>query len=450
MRLARFVIGLRERRGSVAVFAAFAMAALLGSAALAVDVGFLYRQEMRLQLAADAGALGAARLLPGHTSTTSAYQAAALSEVNDVAAGAVAGTVQTPVGASYAPTWSTVTITLTSTPSSFFARAVGFVPSTITASATASATVVPPTACVLATSKTASPAIQVDNSGSIVATGSAAVNGSTVTTGCPIFSDSSAGTSIYLNTGTIEGSSIAAVGNVVKSNSGSNTMEAFSIVNGQTVPPLTATSGTSNAASESDPFSLLTVPSYGSCNYTNLNANVNSVGTYHFTQAANVFCGNTSIGGNATTDTFAPGTYYVVNGNLTFNNASVTSASGVTFVLTGSSPGSFQWTNYSNTTTTMTAPTSGTLAGILVWQTCNSSGSDSANTFQGGSTLAITGAIYTPCGQVNMSNNVKLTGASVGSFSVVAQTMYVTGSASLSMNPSTTQSSATTTYTLLQ
>jgi Flp pilus assembly protein TadG len=408
------------------VFTALAMTALMGSAALAIDVGFLYRQEMRLQLAADAGALGAARLLPAQTTSTSTYQAAALIEVSAVAPGGVAGTIHTPVGASYTGTWTSVTITLTSTPSTFFARAVGFVPSTISASATAGATVVTPTPCVLATSKTATDAIQVDNEGSIVATG------------CPVFSDSNAGTSIYLNSGTIKGSSIGAVGGVVTSNSGSNVMSP--------------SPGTSNAPSESDPLSYLTVPSYtNSCTAANTNVNDTSNNNGQpYVLKPGQYCGTMTVGGNGSTDQFQPGTYVIVNGSLVFNNADVTLASGVTFVLTGSSPGSFQWTNYSNTTA-MTAPTSGALAGILVWQTCSSSGSDSENTFNGGGTLQVSGSIYTPCGELNLNNNAKLTAASNSYFGVVAQTIYATGSASLATSTASGATApSTTSYTLLQ
>jgi len=155
-----------------------------------------------------------------------------------------------------------------------------------------------------------------------------------------------------------------------------------------------------------------------------------------------VFCGNTTIGGNGTTDTFAAGTYYVVNGTLTFNNADVTSASGVTFVLTGSSPGAFNWTNYSNTTV-MTAPTTGSLAGILIWQTCNASNSTNpANTFNGGGTLEASGEIYMPCGALDLNNDAQLTATSSGSFGVVASTIYATGSAGLSTTASGGSSSS--------
>jgi Flp pilus assembly protein TadG len=414
--------GLRQRRGTVAVMTALMLPALMGCAGMAIDMGVWYREYVRLQLAADAGAEGAARLLAAQTSGNAPYQSAALIEVNGVTGDAMIGTLHTPVTVSVAADYSKVTVTLTSTADSYFVRALHLSGPAISVSATAGVIVTPPQACVLALNKTAQNAIQVDNMGSIVATG------------CPIFSDSSSATAIYLNSGTIKGTSIGAVGAVAHSNSGSNTLSP---------------AGTNYQPSESDPYAGLSVPGYGACNYTNASFTAYQSTPYQFTQAKNVFCGNTTIGGNGSTDTFAPGTYYIVNGNLTFNNASVTSASGVTFVLTGSSPGALSWTNYSNTTT-MTAPTSGALAGILVWQTCGTSGSDPANTMAGGSTLQASGAIYTPCGALNLSNNIQLKPTTGGNLNVVAQTIYATGSAGLYTNSSGGSSSSSYQIVLLQ
>jgi Flp pilus assembly protein TadG len=418
MRLARYAIWFGQRRGTVAVLTALAMPALMGSAGLAIDVGIWYREGVRLQLAADAGAMGAARLLSSST-TTSAYQAAALIEVNGVTGGASIGTV-----------------TLTSTPDSYFTRAIGITASTITASATASGKTTSPAGCVLALSTTASQAIKVDNQGSIVANG------------CGIFSNSSAAQSIYLNSGTISSSvSIGARGGVVKSNSGSNTLYT---------PP--GTSPSSNVATpETDPLSGTTTPNPGSCDYNNLSDTNYQSTPYLLTPG--VYCGNTTIGGNGSSDTFAPGIYYIVNGTLTFNNANVTSAPGVTFVLAGSSPGSLQWTNYANTTT-MTASASGAYKGILVYQACNSSGSDPASSFNGGGTLQASGEIYTPCGAINLSNNAQLKPATTttggvtttDNFGVVAQTIYAAGSAGLTTyaGSSSSSSSSSVQVSLLQ
>jgi hypothetical protein len=145
-----------------------------------------------------------------------------------------------------------------------------------------------------------------------------------------------------------------------------------------------------------------------------------------------VFCGNTTIGGNGSSDTFAPGIYYF-NGSLTFSGANVTSASGVTFVLTGA----FSWTDWSGTYQ-MSAPTSGPTAGILVWQ------------IQGGSTLQVSGAIYMPCGALQLSNNAALTTASGGAMSVVVDTLSVTGSASIAASAAGTSTGGAASVVLQQ
>ena len=416
---------LRDRRGGVAVVLAATLPVVLATAGGTLDLSVWYREDFRLQLAADAGAMGAARLLPGHTAQTADFQAAALLEINAASAGAYAiGTLATPVGISQSG-WTAVTVTIRSTATSWFGGLLRLTAPTL--HATAQAGVVPPpaTACVLALNASAAPAIQVDNMGSIVATG------------CGIFSNSAATRSVYLNSGTLSGNAVGAVGGVEQSNSGSNT--------------LNPSPGNSDQSSVADPLAGTPAPSYGTCSYMNASFTAWRATPYQFTQAANVFCGNTTIGGNGSTDTFAPGTYYVVNGNLVFNNATVTQAQGVQFILTGSNPGALSWTNYSNTTTTMTAPTTGPQAGILFWQTCPAGGSAPANTFAGGSTLAIDGAIYTPCGALDLSNNAKIVPQSGGAATYVANTIHTTGSAGITAQTTGGSSGgATTTVQLLQ
>jgi Flp pilus assembly protein TadG len=408
---------IRQRRGAVAVMIAIMIPVLLAVAGLAIDLGAWYREANRLQLAADAGAMGAARLLAAQTASTSDFQKAALLEAQGITAGNWIGALATPVAIGVAPDWSKVTVTLTSTADLYFARVLGVSAPTLHATATAG-TVTSQNACILTLSATASIGIDVENMGSVTASG------------CGIFANATATAAVYLNSGTIKGTSLGAAGGIDISNSGSNLLSALE---------------NAFAGPQTDPYAnSLQTPTPGACSYTNASFTAYQATAYQFTQANNVFCGNTTIGGNATTDTFAPGVYYVVNGNLTFNNATVTSAAGVTFVLTGSNPGAFSWTNYSNTTTTMTAPTTGATAGILVWQTCPASGSAAASTFAGGSTLQISGEIYTPCGALNLSNNVKLTsvaGSTVG-FGVEASTLSVQGSASLSVGAGSSSSSA--------
>jgi Flp pilus assembly protein TadG len=395
-------VTMRRRRGAVAVLIAVMMPVLLAAAGLGVDVGIWQREEIRLQLATDAAAMGAGRLLAGQTASMAQFQAAAMLEADAVSAQRWVGTLNPTPTVSVAANWTTVTVTLNSQAAGYFSPLIGFTAPALSASATSGLSVTS-AACVLALNTSASPAIAVNNMGSIT------------TTGCGIFSDSDALQAIYLNSGTLIATSIGAVGTVAKSNSGSNTMTPAGI-NGQ--------------AAQANPFSALQAPTAGACNYNNASFTAWQATAYQFTQSANVFCGNTTIGGNSTSDTFAPGIYYVVNGSLTFNNADVTLATGVSFVLTGSSPGAFSWTNYSGTTA-MSAPTTGATAGILVWQTCPASGTAPANSMAGGSTLQFTGQFYAPCGALNISNDAILKAAPGASMGVVANTISVVGSGAI-------------------
>jgi len=393
----------------------------VAAAGVGIDYGIWQREASRLQLATDAAAMGAGRLLAAQTASGAQFAAAALAAANAVTGGSWVGTLNQTPNVTVAANWSTVSVTLTSKADSYFSQLVGVPAPTLSASAT-SGLAVQNTACVLALSTSASPAIAVNNMGSITATG------------CGIFSDSNASQSIYLNSGSLVAKSIGAVGIVAKSNSGSNTM---------TPAP------TDGDAAEANPLSNMTAPTPGACNYTNGNFTAWRATPYSFTQSANVFCGNTTIGGNSTTDTFAPGTYYVVNGSLTFNNAVITQAAGVSFVLTGSTPGAFGWTNYSGSTT-ITAPTTGPTAGIVVWQTCPASGSAPANSMNGGSTLALGGAFYAPCGALDINNNAKLTAASGNTMGVVVNSMQVVGSGAISANAASIGGSSAGQLSLIQ
>jgi Flp pilus assembly protein TadG len=404
----------RDRRGVVVPIVIAAVPAFIGGAALAVDAGFFYVQEQRLQAASDAAAMGASHLL-SLSPTTAQLQAAAYQAAVDASGGQIVGAIQTPVSVS--ATSSSVSVTLTSKTQDFFAGVLNVVAPTLSASSVAGSgsggSGGSASGCVLALDKTIANAIQVDNMGTISASG------------CGVFSNSSATSAIYLNSGTIKGSSIGAVGTVTKSNSGSNTWS-----------PTPA----NNQASETDPNASLTLPAYGACNYTNASFTAWQATPYAFTQAKNVFCGNTTIGGNGTTDTFAPGIYYVVNGSLTFNNANVTSATGVTFVLTGTNPGSFSWTNYSGTYS-MSAPSSGSTKGILVWMAC---GTNQTFSMQGGSTMSVSGSIYAPCAHADIGNNAQLVTASGGAMNFVMDSMYIHGSGGIYPSGTTATASPAT------
>jgi len=425
----------RCRRGSVALMVGLMAPVLFMMLALSIEIASWALADLDLQRAADVAAwAGATQYATSSSAQTATSVAADVAEINGVA------------GAPPTRSWNSTT--LMTTDNLITAQLVtglrnsgdkaikvtaqkiinktfaGIFPSAqgaVTVTAVAVAEVLPAPSCVVALSTSASDAIDVNNGGAITATQ------------CAVTSNSSSSTAIYVAGGSISGTSVNAAG-------------GFSVSNGGTVSP----SETANAAAAANPYAALTAPTAGSCSYTN--ASFATADTaYAFTQSANVFCGNTTIGGNASTDTFAPGIYYVTNGNLTFNNATVTTASGVSFVLTGTSPGAVTWTNNSTAPTTITAPTTGATAGIVFWQTCPSSGTAPANSMAGSAyTLYLSGAFYAPCGALNISNGVTLANVSGDSMNVVALTVSVVGGGAIDASPGSGSGAGSVTIALVQ
>lgn len=417
-----------SRRAAVAPMMAVMAMPLLGMTALIVDTGFWIIGSTRLQIAADAAAMGGAFLLntslkSANASTqTSTLQSVGLYEAQ-AASTKLMGVLTTPITVTTGNNFGNVTVTLYSQAPAYLGNVFKVSAPLLRATATAGYQL-PSFSCLLTLGTTGTD-IKVDNSGTLSASN------------CPIFSNSrdpnASIPSIYTDSGTITAPSIGAYGSITQSNSGSNS------VGPNPVSPF-ASSPTA------DPNTSLTVPTATSPAETqaiaNCGANANNsrnftaYGTYSFpssNSSSYVFCGNTTLGGNGSTDAFAPGTYYVVNGDLTFNNATISSFTGVQFIMTSNNNGTvgnFSYTNYSNTSIPFTAPTTGSAPNIAIWQGCNSSGSQTMS-FQGGSTLNITGSVYAPCSSVDVGNNAQLSAPLTKSFGFVSKSIYVHGSAAV-------------------
>jgi hypothetical protein len=85
----------RQERGQAAVFVVVALIALLGMAALVLDVGVWYKTQRHLQAKADASALAAAQALPFHTDQAYALALDYSSRNNDVSSATTEVTFQT-------------------------------------------------------------------------------------------------------------------------------------------------------------------------------------------------------------------------------------------------------------------------------------------------------------------------------------------------------------------
>jgi len=104
-----------------------------------------------------------------------------------------------------------------------------------------------------------------------------------------------------------------------------------------------------------DPLASMTIPKLETCTSTN-----KVVDNQTTTLSPGVFCGGLKIQNNAKV-TLNPGTYFINNGTFSIANSSVT-GSGVTIVSDGTSTP----INWSSSTVRLAAPTSGSLAGIVV------------------------------------------------------------------------------------
>ncbi len=171
--------------------------------------------------------------------------------------------------------------------------------------------------------------------------------------------------------------------NIVGSYSITGSGTVTTSVNGGTI--------TTNSSAVSDPLLSYNVPSYSSCTYNNYSYSGSSATTMN----PGVYCGGIAISGSGNM-TINPGIYIVDGGSLAMSSSGQINGSGVTFILSGQISGNYPTVNISAShPITLSAPTSGTWSGILIFQDRNapSSGTDSLS---GSGSLNLTGAVYFP------------------------------------------------------
>ncbi|MBC2666357.1 hypothetical protein H7F51_12580 [Novosphingobium flavum] len=110
------------------------------------------------------------------------------------------------------------------------------------------------------------------------------------------------------------------------------------------------------------------------------------------------------------TVTFAPGVYLIDGGSISINATANVSGSEVIFILTSSTidtaPGSAATiTINGNARINLTAPTSGTYAGVFLYQDRRASLANQANDISGNSGSVLQGAIYFPAQKVKFTGN---------------------------------------------
>ena len=388
----------RDRSGAVAIIVALSLSALLLSAGFAVDVGLWYRERGRLQIAADAGAIGAARLLGDVQATMADYQAAAQTEAQGVTGSALIGTPVWPPSVSVSA--SRVTVTIDSTADRFFSRLVPGLSVPLAASATAGL-VQGITPCVLATDRSAADALMLHDGGKISATD------------CGVVSNSDdPGSSIHVEPGSrITAQAVGAVGGVYAP-SGSHISPAPA-----RIPPV------GDPLAGQAPVSLPTTD--GQTTPCGNGVEPCTFGPGLYPEGISLDNGNAA--------TFAPGTYYItgkVPGSTEDisleGGTQIAPLDGVTFVIVDSAPSVNIGNGVKFQISAPTGRTAGTpYPGIAFYIP----GTGTAFTMDGGAHIEMAGAIYAPDAGVVMNNGSRVSSAAGGAASLIADTITIYGGA---------------------
>ncbi len=367
-----------RRSGFVLVTMLCCLLLLAGFLGLAIDTGYLEWVKTRMQTAADAAAIGGVQEIKmnGAANVVSAARGdAALNGFTD-GQGGVSVTVNNPPSGGYSTTDSTgVEVIVAQKVSAFFMGAVGA--SSVTLQARAVARQASGTVCVVSLDPSAAGAFT-------------ASNGANVQIGCGIMVNSASSTAFTVSGGT--------------------TVKAASIwiTGGSTVTGGSSTTPTASTGipAMSDPLANISPPDVGDCKYYNTVVG----GGQTKTLPPGVYCNGINLGNGAHITFAPPGNYILKGGGLNIQGGVTVTGTGVTFYNTSGGGYSYQPFNFSNgATVTLSAPTTGPLAGILLFQDRNIV-SSAVNNFLGGTTNTLDGALYFPTTPVSYSGGTNVSG----------------------------------------
>lgn len=388
----------RNESGQTLILAAISMVVLIAFIGLGVDMGVLRHERRVLQGVADSAAIGGASELNYGDVTIGAQNAAKQNGFVDGSNGATLTVNNPPQSGPHKNNLQYVEVIASQVAPTYFMKI--FYVNSVNISARAVAYLGNGPGCIYALNPSKTNAILMNGSGNVQAQ-------------CGVYDDSNATQALLNNgSGTLSAKSIGVVGKYLNNGSG-------------TISPTPATGMVPLA----DPLSYLNPPSVkGSCSGGYQIAN--GSGTYTFNPGNVIINGNPvvtlnpgeycslTINGSPNV-TFNPGAYILDQG-VTFNGTTTVNADGVTFYVNSGS-----MTLNGNNSSHFTAPTTGSYAGILVYQ----SPSDTSQlTINGSNSLNVTGAIYAP--KANITDN----GSSAASAYSIIVADSITFNGSLTFN----------------
>jgi hypothetical protein len=157
---------------------------------------------------------------------------------------------------------------------------------------------------------------------------------------------------------------------------------------------------TTHTSPVADPYARLEVPAYPGCTRTRYRLGEQKTEII----SPGIYCGGIEVAGGATLN-LDPGTYILDRGNFVVSSNSTVSGKGVTLILTSRTRSDYGAIDIrAGSTIEVTAPALGAAAGIpgiAIW--VDGHAPATSDTFDGGETQNINGAIYLPGRQVRYS-----------------------------------------------
>jgi hypothetical protein len=378
---------LRARDGNVAIMTALLIPLLVGFAGLGFETSMWYERQRELQGAADIAAYGAAIVRKGGGTESDATTSATADAVTNgwkQTSGSIA--VHSPPSTGSYQNAQSVEVILTENQTPLLSRIyLGMSPIPITVRSIASLDDGGP-ACILGLNNSAADTVQFwGNSGATL-------------NGCNVASNSTNASGFSL------GGSASLTVPCVYSSGGSSTDSGLHLTDCGSVVP--------NSPAVPDPYASVPAPTWGSCGNMPNSSNI-SPGCYN---------GMTFNNG---TKTLAAGNYIINGGELRINGNATVNGSGVMFYLTNGATVRIN----GGATMNLTAPTSGTWAGLLFYG--NRTQASATNRFNGNSTTVLQGAIYFPSQLVDFQGNFS---GNYACLQVIADQVTYTGNATFSVN----------------
>jgi Flp pilus assembly protein TadG len=387
-----------DQSGSYSILVALLLPALIGFSALGTEVGVWLYKHQRMQGAADLGAVSAAVAYGKNYTSNLVFEADAVTASYGFVAGSndVVVTVnRPPLSGSYTTTLGAVEVIVQQPQPLLLAALWSSKPVSISARAVALSNA-GGLGCVLALNSNVSGAITTQGNSKIKLNQ------------CSLYDDSSSATAL--------------------TNGGSATISALSVdvVGGISgASGITTTQGTATGVAVApDPYASVSPPSFSGCDQTNFSAKTT------MTINPGVYCGGMSFNAGANV-TLNPGIYYLDRGSLSVNGGATITGVGVTLVFTSSTGSNYATASINGgATVNLTAPTSGPMAGIVMYGDRNMP-VGTAFKFNGGASQDLEGAIYIPEGSVSFAGGAS---TAVGCTQLVADTITFTGDSNFAIN----------------